>query len=42
VYKLVREKVENERPELVNKMTNTLGFGFLIVNKEKFDLNLYL
>ena len=25
VYKLVREKVESERPELLNKMTNNLG-----------------
>ncbi len=26
VYKLVREKVENERPDLANKITTTLGF----------------
>ena len=26
VYKLVREKVEKERPELASKMTNNLGF----------------
>ena len=24
VYKLIREKIENERPELANKMTNNL------------------
>jgi hypothetical protein len=28
VYKLVREKVENERPELANKLTNNLGLVF--------------
>ena len=28
VYKAVREKVERERPELVNKMTATLGLVF--------------
>ncbi len=35
VYKLVREKVENEQPELVNKMTNTLGFVFIFCLIEK-------
>jgi hypothetical protein len=28
VYKLIREKIEKERPELANKMTNNLGFDF--------------
>jgi len=28
VFKLVREKIEQEQPELVNKMTTTLGFVF--------------
>ncbi|CAF4151822.1 unnamed protein product [Rotaria sordida] len=34
VYKLVREKVENERPELVNKMTNNLGTALGIEFRE--------
>lgn len=29
VYKLVREKIEKERPELVSKMTVNLGFVFI-------------
>ena len=32
VYKLVREKIENEHPELVNKMTNTLGLVIIYIH----------
>ncbi len=35
VYKLVREKVENERPELANKLTNNLGLVFSFNLKKK-------
>ena len=31
VYKLIREKVEKERPELANKMTNNLGFDSAMI-----------
>ena len=35
VYKTVREKVENERPELVNKMTATLGFVLILSSSRR-------
>ena len=36
IYKIVREKVENERPELVNKMTNNLGSVFFCSKKNSY------
>lgn len=42
VYKLVREKVEKERPELANKMTSNLGFVEIHHSKCKDLCNVFI